>query len=226
MRKIGLFILIMLGVAACGNARESSPTVTPSDSSTPTGVAPTEPIESTATAAPTDTTEPTNEPTPTAVPSTKAPTPSTAGLVQKEVSLEQDRGGVVISVEKVSVAPLASMPDEFQSAVQDVEYWKDVQTVGAIKVSVGNNTDKTISVYPSQATIVVGDEQVQTATFWSDDVGGDLFSGVTKEGAVFFGLKRYTSEDVNAVRYVVDAPSDEDFNSLAESDFDFEIPMK
>ncbi len=42
--------------------------------------------------------------------------------------------------------------------------------------------------YPDQATMVVEGQQIEAEMFLSDSIGGEILSGVTKEGIVTFSV--------------------------------------
>jgi len=152
--------------------------------------------------------------------------PPPEGRVRKELSLEQDRGGVMVNVRSVSLIPLESMPDDFKEGANGFDYWDDAKTVGILDIKVTNQTDSNVNVHPAQATVVVGDEQVKTHVWLSEVVGGELYPEVMMEGIVIFGLRRHAADEVPRLRYVIDAPFGEDFEPLADSDFDFEIELQ
>lgn len=211
-------VALLIATLACGGSSTETP---PTEQSLQATEEISEP-----TANQTDTPEPTSPPQPTATATVAAtPTPEIPeDVIRVEVSESQDHGGVVITVEAVVLSPYEIMPDEFKSFTEDTDYWTDVQTVGAFQISVQNTTDQTINVHPDQGTVVVGNEQVDTALFMSDDVGGEILAGVMKDGAVLFGLKRQAPNEVTSVRYLIGGPFDNDFNDIGD-DYEFEITI-
>lgn len=92
-------------------------------------------------------------------------------------------------------------------------------------ITVKNTENALMSFYPDQATAVTDDgHQVTAETLFSDDVGGDFYGGVTKEGQVFF-IYAGQAKDVNDVRYIIGAPHDEEFDTLGE-DIEFNVKFK
>lgn len=219
-------IVVVLTASSCGGGA-AEPTAMPAPTNTPepAGRATDTPEP---TAPPTNTAEPSAPPIETPGPSeTTEPSPTSEvgeDVIRVDVGESRDRGGVVITIEAVALAPYDAMPEEFKSFTQDTDYWGDAQTVGAFEITVDNTTDQTINVHPAQGVVVVGSEQVNTALFMSDDVGGEVMAGVLKEGAVMFGLKRQAPQDVTSVRYVVDGPFDQDLSRLGE-DYEFKISI-
>ncbi len=165
-------------------------------------------------------------PTPTPKPS---PTPAqeNAAIVKLDnLNLEQDRGGVILRVHGVAIARWDDMPAEFKDAASIFTYWDGVKYVGILSVEVENTTDKTINVFADQGIVVVGQEQVDTDLWTSEDVGGEFLAGVRRKGLILFGLKEeHNFDEIDSIRYVVDAPIDDNFNPLADADYDFQIPL-
>jgi hypothetical protein len=96
-------------------------------------------------------------------------------------------------------------------------------TIGQIEISVQNLSNERKSLYPDQAIVVVGNEQVETSFFLSDDLGGEYFPGVLKEGKVVFFLERTSYADVRNVLYAVDSPFGDTFDFDAP---DFELSIE
>ena len=59
-------------------------------------------------------------------------------------------------------------------------------------------------------------EQVSSEVFLSDSVGGDYIGKVKKSGTIFFILKNSSADDINTITYHVDAPCDENFESVGD----------
>lgn len=86
----------------------------------------------------------------------------------------------------------------------------------SIQIEVANNSEDNNTIYPDQATIVTNNgDQVDSNIWLSDDVGGEFLGEVTKQGIVFFSFDG-NAGDIDNVRYVIDGPHDEEFESLGE----------
>ena len=174
---------------------------------------------------------PTAEPASTAMPASENP----PGQLRYEgLTLEQDRGGVVIRVNGVILTPIDTWTDWAKARAVDnpmaISMIDSIlegapMTIALVKIQVENKTDKKVSLYPDQGTLVVGNEQVDAEVFLSDDVGGDYLGGIMKEGDVMFLLERISATDIAKVRYLVDAAHDDKFDRLAEEGYDFEIEL-
>ncbi|MGX7347811.1 hypothetical protein [Aerococcus vaginalis] len=100
----------------------------------------------------------------------------------------------------------------------------DQVTSLVLEMDVTHNADSTESIYPDQGTIVTNNgSQIEADIFPSDEIGGDFFGNATKSGKVTF-LFDDDPETVNNIRYIVDAPHDEEYNPSGEQiDFSFDI---
>lgn len=151
---------------------------------------------------------------------------SPASLVKyPDAQASQNEGGLILGVTGVSIVPLADMPEDFQDAVSGFDYWTDIVTVIALSVAVTNTTDSTLVVHPGQGAIVAGNQQADADLWTSDDVGGDIFAGVTKTGLVLFGLPQPVDPASLAdLRYIVGAATNQDYSRIG-SDFDLTVPL-
>lgn len=62
----------------------------------------------------------------------------------------------------------------------------------ALKFVLENNGEADLSSYPDQATLVIDGQQVESNMAVSDNVGGEILTGVKKEGAVIFAVPTLT----------------------------------
>lgn len=233
MAIVALVVALCIGLTGCAgqpaaSAQEAAPTCPPCPTCAPAALAKAEPL-------PTYTLYPTYTPYPTAAKPTEIPTPAatptTEGgdALKYTVNYEQDRGGVIIRVTAVSVAPIEAVLADKESGMFFKGYADEgVKTVGGIKVEVKNTTGKTVNVYPTQGTLAIGDEQINLSEYmlFSDNVGGEVLAGIAKEGVIVFGSKRSLPEEIKKIRFIVSSPSDDKYNRLADTDYDFNIDLK
>ena len=117
------------------------------------------------------------------------------------------------------------MPADFQKEISNFDYWDSVATVIALSVAVTNTNELTFNVYPNQGTLIAGNQQVDADIWTSDDVGGEIFSGVTKTGLVIFGLPNPVDiGTLDSLRYIVNGASSNDFTTHTD-DFDMTIAL-
>jgi frataxin-like iron-binding protein CyaY len=124
-----------------------------------------------------------------------------------------ETGGFVLTVENLGYLSRDDLGDDADEVLDD-----RTQTLLALDLTVENTTEDTLSIYPDQGTLVIGSEQTE-AQFWlSDQVGGDFYGTVTKEGMVFFESSQDGDDirDLGEVRYLVDGPHDEDLDRTGD----------
>lgn len=188
--------------------------------------------------------DPTPTPTRTAV-ATFTPTPAAAVVVEATATPEPptatpaasgerlvvpvgqsiERGGVVLSLVDVRFGA-ADAPEMEQ--LRQFEPFANALVVGALQVVVENKRADRATIHADQGTLVVGSEQVSLGStiFFSDDVGGEFFPGVRREGSVLFALASVGLDGLSGQRliYEVSAPSGEgSFMPLTEEDYLFEL---
>lgn len=193
-------------------------------------------VIATAPPAPTAVPVPTAAPEPTKAIPTQAPAAAQVtddGLlrVQDIADHVQELGGVTLTVLSATLVEgdSARAWEGFAPLAED-EKFIDVPVIGVLDVLVTNGTDKKIAVYPDQGTVVVGGEQINLTEFmfYSGDVGGELFSGVSKKGTILFALMRTPWANVaDGVKLIfeVDAPFDEQLDDLADKPYYFELTL-
>ena len=73
----------------------------------------------------------------------------------------------------------------------------------------------------------VGSEQLSLGAyvFLSDDVGGEVYVGVERAGAVAFGLKKTSVEETQSVLLIINAAYDNDYDSLCDEDHVFDLDL-
>lgn len=95
----------------------------------------------------------------------------------------------------------------------------------ALYVTTENTGDEDMSFYPDQSTLVTDTkEQVECAIFISDDVGGDFYGNVKKEGYIYFFCKSSKAADLGHLTLRIDPPFDAEFNDVGDPVvIDFEL---
>ena len=74
--------------------------------------------------------------------------------------LEQDRGGVIIRVKRVSFAYVSDLARNSDAAwAIDAFIDDDVIVLGSFTIEVENTTEKLVSVYPALGTVLIANEQ-------------------------------------------------------------------
>ena len=136
-------------------------------------------------------------------------------ITDKKLNKKGESGPIKYNIKAIQVSKLTATTDDMASAL-DVEKDKEV-TLVAMDIEVENTSEKTISFYPDQSEITTNTkEQVSSEVFLSDSVGGDYIGKVKKSGTVFFILKNSSADDIDTITYHVDAPCDENFESVGD----------
>jgi len=137
----------------------------------------------------------------------------------KAVDETYTTGPFNINVTKVSVVDFQPI-----DSVKPVVDNRDRATLVSIAMEVENTSSETLSIYPDQGTIVVGQEQRTANMFLSEQVGGDYIGEVVKEGTVLF-LLNAEPENVSSIKYVVNPPNNGQLASVGDEltlEFDME----
>ena len=86
-----------------------------------------------------------------------------------------------------------------------------------VDMTVENTSEDHISFYASQAVMTTSTgEQLDPDMFLSDHIDGDYLGAVTKSGSSFYILKNSKAEDVESIKLHFSAPSDEDWEDVGE----------
>ena len=134
-------------------------------------------------------------------------------VVNQKKNLNQtvQSGPINLTINAIQTATLE--PSESYKEMFD---GKDKVTIVTINLSVENTSDDTIGFYPDQGTLTTNTgEQANAETFLSDEVGGDFYGKVKKEGNVIFQANSEAPE-ITQLKYIIDGAHDADFNSLGE----------
>lgn len=137
-------------------------------------------------------------------------------ITDKKLNKKGKTGPIKYNIKAIQVSEFTATTDDMANAL-DIEKNKEY-TLVAMDVSFENTSEKTICFYPDQGEITTNTkEQVAADMFFSDSVGGDFIGNVRKEGTLFFVLKKTNANDIDTISYHVDAPSNEDFESVGDN---------
>lgn len=169
----------------------------------------------------------------------EASTPKKAEAVKKESNVEKTEAGVKTTYftnksvnEKVKLGPINFSLNKIQTSRLKVANTyketfnnKEEVTLVVLDMTAENTSDDTINFYPNQATITTNTgEQIKADIILSDDIGGEFIGKVKKTGNVFF-LAEAEPKEITSIKFIVDGPSNSNFESLAER-YTVEIPTK
>jgi hypothetical protein len=209
MKKLFPALVLLCLLAACA----------PSAESIQTAIAQTQTVW---TPFPTQTPYPTYTPFPTirVVPTRKINPTATASAGDHfawNYLATQESGGIMLEIARLVIADKQTIGQDFDKYGK----YEDYTIVGEIVFRVTNQSDKTISVYPDQGTVIVGSEQISLIDFmmlgtFGDDLGGEIYAGITKIDGIWFGIKRTPIDEIKSITIIIDAPNDDNFNTLGE----------
>ena len=130
---------------------------------------------------------------------------------KKNINDVFESGPIKLTITDVQISKVNPKPD-YKSMFND----KDEVTSVVIAVEVENTSDKTISFYPDQGTLVTNTkEQKEAELFLSDDVGGDFIGQVIKKGNIVFILDS-KADEINNLKFVLGHPSNENLENVGE----------
>jgi len=140
----------------------------------------------------------------------------------------QDSGGVIVQIARVLFGNRAAMPPDFR--FDEIELFQDRPVVGEIVFIVENSTPSTVQIYPNEADVLVGAEQINLLEFafpetqFGDEFSGDIPSGARVIGGIWFGLKRTPLEQINSMTIAFESPGNETSYSLGP-DYNFVLDL-
>lgn len=122
--------------------------------------------------------------------------------------------GLQTTIEKVVVSDKVPMTDgSILSAV-------------GLRINIENTTKETFTTYPNQATLVTSTgEQIEADWNQSDNLGGEIYEGVVKEGDVVFFLKNGHAEDIKwiTLKWLAHKGGDSEITQYNQNKYDVKI---
>ncbi|WP_117168839.1 hypothetical protein [Paraliobacillus sediminis] len=131
-----------------------------------------------------------------------------------------ETGSIIMTVEKVNGVSGVLSPEMVEYLEQEeLEYIQ-------VDMIVENTSEENITFYASQATMTTNTgEQLEPDMFLSDHIDGEFIGQVNKSGSSFYILENSKAEDVESVRLIYSAPTNDDFETVGE-EVDFEVELK
>lgn len=136
-------------------------------------------------------------------------------VTEKELNQTGQTGPVIYTIEGLQVSKLTATTDEMAEML-GIEKDKEVALV-AFNASIENTTDATVSFYLGQATLTTNTkEQVDSDGFLSEYIDGEMLGKVKNSGNMIYILKNSKAEDLTTLTLHVDAPTDENFETIGD----------
>lgn len=136
-------------------------------------------------------------------------------ITDKELNKTGETGPFKYSINAIQVSKLTATNDEMAELLS-IEKDKEVALV-VMDVSVENTTEDTNSIYFDQATLTTNTKEQVTADFMlSDYIEGEYLGAVIHEGSIYFILPNTNADDLTTITLHVDAPHDENFETIGD----------
>lgn len=131
-----------------------------------------------------------------------------------------ESGPINLTIEKVNGAS-ADLTGEIADMMEteELEYIQ-------VDMNVENTSEDTISFYASQATLTTNTgDQLEPDMLMSDHIAGEFIGEVNKSGTSFYMLENSKAEDVESVRLIYNAASNENFEDIGD-EIDIEVELE
>ena len=136
-------------------------------------------------------------------------------ITDKALNRTGETGPFKYSIDAIQVSRLTATTDD-AAELLGIEKDKEA-TLVAISASVENTSADTNYFYFDQATLTTNTkEQVDPDAFLSDYIDGEYLGNVVHSGTVLYILKNTSADDLSTITFHVDAPHNEDFDSIGD----------
>lgn len=130
-----------------------------------------------------------------------------------------ESGPIKLTIDKANGVSMA-VSDEYIELFE-TEQLEYIQ----LDMNVENTSDENITFYASQAIITTSTgEQLESDMVMSDHIDGEYIGAVKKSGSSFFMLENSKVEDVESIRVIFSAATDENYEDVGE-EIDIEIDL-
>lgn len=144
---------------------------------------------------------------------------------------EQEAGGVVMAVQGVGVfaASAARHIPEIDKLL-DADAFQGATAIGMMRVSITNTAASKVRYAPTDGVVVIGAEQIDLDDYrtHSDDIGGEIYPGVNRQGIILFAVKATPWDELaGGASLYLDAgqPTDADYNRLGDAPLEFTFEL-
>jgi hypothetical protein len=143
-------------------------------------------------------------PAPTA---TETPVQEITDIVARNYLNSQESGDVTIQIGRALIAQKDAIPQEFED-----DLFQDKDVLAMLIFVITNNSDSTVSVFPTRGTVQVNTEQIELFDYllarsnFGDELDGEIFPGVTKIGGLWFAIGRSELDEVTQMIFRANAP--------------------
>lgn len=143
----------------------------------------------------------------------------------------QSAGGIDMTVQGVGIfeADAAAHIPEIGTLLA-ADPFRNATAIGMMRVSVTNTADSKVRYAPTDGAIVIGSEQIDLRDYrtYGDDLDGEIYPGVNKQGIIFFAVKATPWDELaGGASAFIDAgqPTDADYNRLGDAPMEFAFDL-
>src|SRR5690625_5221077 len=130
---------------------------------------------------------------------------------QQELGESLEFGPLHLDISKVQLSEV-----EIGEDYVDMFEGKEELSLVTFEMRAENTSDKDVTFYPDQSTMTTSaGEQVETAFLMNDQLGGDFFGEVWKEGTVSFAVDSPV-EELEHITLIITPGYDDDYNDLGK----------
>src|SRR5690625_1755724 len=130
---------------------------------------------------------------------------------QQELGESLEFGPLHLDISKVQLSEV-----EIGEDYVDMFEGKEELSLVTFEMRAENTSDKDVTFYPDQSTMTTSaGEQVETAFLMNDQLGGDFFGEVWKEGTVSFAIDSPV-EELEHITLIITPGYDDDYNDLGK----------
>lgn len=145
-------------------------------------------------------------------------------MTDKKLNMKGKTGPIKYSIDGIQVSKFTATNDEMAKTLE-IDKDKEIALI-ALNVSAENTNDKTINFYLGQATITTDTkEQVEPEVMLSENIDGEFLGKVKHDGTNIYILKKSKADNINKIKLFVDAPSDENYESVGNK-VELELKLK
>ncbi|EIT3790403.1 hypothetical protein V8K30_001647 [Listeria monocytogenes] len=196
----GLLIVFSFGLTACGNSSDSAKEESKEES-----------------------TSTTNESEDLTEDETTMEEETDSGIIDSEdyaTSWSEDWKGLQTKISSVSVFKVDPAKLE--------EDGEEGEGLVIVNYEINNTSKIDFNTYPEQGVLVTNGGQIEASMFESDDVGGEIMQGVSKDGAVVYVLPTLNDvSDIKDIRLTWSASYETDnYEEDSFKDYDARITLK
>lgn len=145
-------------------------------------------------------------------------------MTDKKLNMTGKTGPIKYSIDGIQISKFTATTDEMADTLE-IDKNKEI-TLVALNVSAENTSDKTVNFYLGQAKITTDTkEQADPDVMLGENLEGEFLGKVKHNGTNIYLLKNSKADKINKIKLFVDAPSDENYESVGNK-VELELKLK